>query len=131
MPVLTFSGDSCCVKTARILIATLATTLTLALGAVVALAAPGAVTKASSPQAGAAKAAYCPAGEKKRRQQEFKRAQAQLKAFQKGQLAARKQYFRTHPKAKDRVAFLKRQKAQEKAMKAIVKRKQREFAQCE
>ena len=84
---------------------------------VVAFAAPGALGHAASPSAGAARAVYCPPDEKKRRQ-------AALKTFVRKMVLARKRYFRTHPKAKDRVAFVKAQRRQLKAL-------QRALAQCD
>ncbi len=103
-------------KPVRIGIATGAAAAVLALGALVALAAPHALGNAASPQGGAARAVYCPPAEKKRRQDE-------LKAFQRTMTVARKKYFASHPKAKDRVAFVHAQQAQLHAL-------QRALAQC-
>jgi hypothetical protein len=100
----------------RIAFASLSVVLLLALGAVVALAAPAAVTKAASPNGGAAQAAYCPPGVRKQ-------LQATLAKFRKNMLAQRKAYFRTHPKGRDRAAFVKGQEAQLKTL-------QKKLARC-
>src|SRR4051812_28160359 len=98
----------------RLAIASAAVSAILAVGALVALSAPGAVTRAASPNGGAGQAVYCP--DKHARQ-------AQLAAFVRTMAAARKAYLKTHPKAKDRTAFLKAQQAQLHAL-------QRALAQC-
>jgi hypothetical protein len=90
------------VKIIRSLLAAASVAAILTLGAVVAFAAPGAVTRTASPSASAARAVYCPQQEKARRRQA-------LKTFEKQMLAQRKAYFKTHPKAKARTAFLKAQ----------------------
>jgi hypothetical protein len=105
------------VRLFRTLLAAASVAAILALGAVVALAAPGAVAKTASPSASAARAVYCPPEEKAQRKQE-------LKAFERQMLAKRKAYFRTHPKAKDRAAFVK-------AQNAMRNRLVRAFAACE
>src|SRR5207244_11719442 len=97
-------------------IAAAARPASLAGGARVALAAPKAVTQVANPRASAARAVYCPAGEKKRRQGE-------LTAFIRAMTAARKTYFASHPSAKDRTTFLHAQRAQLHAL-------QRALAQC-
>jgi hypothetical protein len=101
-------------KVVRLTIAVAAVTALLAVGALVALAAPNAVTRTANPKAGAARAVYCP--DKKQRQD-------QLNAFIRTMVAARKAYFRTHPKAKDRTAFLRAQQSQLHAL-------QRALGQC-
>src|SRR5207244_5430602 len=98
----------------RLTIAVAAVSALLTVGALVALAAPKAVTKAASPNANAARAVYCP--DKKQRQD-------QLSAFIRTMVAARKAYFKTHPKAKDRTAFPRAQQAQLHAL-------QRALGQC-
>jgi hypothetical protein len=86
----------------------------LAIGALVAVAAPGAVARAASPQGGAGHAVYCP--DKKARH-------ARLEAFIRTMQAARKQYFATHPSSAERKAFLRAQHSQLEALK-------RALAQC-
>ena len=108
--------DLCCVKTVRSMIVLLAVAAILAVGAVVAFAAPGSVSRAAALDGGAAKAVYCPPGEKKRRQ-------AAVTNYRKGMAAARARYFRTHGNAKDRQRFVNAQNAQLKAL-------QRRLAQC-
>lgn len=102
-------------KTARFLISTVAASLALAVVAVVAFAAPGAVGLAASPTAGAAQAVYCPPVELNRRKAVVKRYQRQL-------APARKAFFRKTRNAKKRKAFVKKQAAQLKALQRIVKR---------
>jgi hypothetical protein len=104
------------VQRLRIAVAALAAGAILAVGAVVAFAAPGSVGRAASPSGGAARAVYCPPREKARRK-------AALAKFRKGMVAARRRYFRTHPRASDRARFVKAQNAQLKAL-------QRKLAQC-
>ena len=58
-------------KLVRLSIAAAAISAILAIGSLVALAAPKALTAAASPQSGAARAVYCPKDEKKRRQSEL------------------------------------------------------------
>jgi hypothetical protein len=100
------------VKTVRSLIALLAVTAILAVGAVVAFAAPGAVGRAASLDGGAGLAAYCPKGEKARRNKA-------VTTYKKGMAAARAKYYKTHKRSKDRIAFVKRQNAQ---LAALVRR---------
>jgi hypothetical protein len=104
-------------KIIRALLAAASITAILALGAVVAFAAPSAVARTASPSASAAHAVYCPKEEKANRLQA-------LKAFNRTELAKRKAYFRTHPKAKARKAFVK---AQNTTHNRLV----RAFAACE
>lgn len=100
-------------QAARLLIATVATSLALAALAVVALAAPGAVGNVASPSAGAARAVYCPAGELSRRK-------AVVARYQRQMVAARKAYFRKTKSPKQRAAFVKKQTAQLKALQRAV-----------
>ena len=104
-------------KLLRVFVAAASITAILALGAVVAFAAPGAVARTASPSASAAHAVYCPPQEKARRHQT-------LKGFERQMKAQRKLFFRRHPKAKARVAFVK---AQNKMHNRLV----RSFAACE
>jgi hypothetical protein len=104
-------------KLLRGLLAAASITAILALGAVVAFAAPGAVARTASPSASAAHAVYCPPQEKNRRKQA-------LKAFERQMQTQRKAYFRTHPKTRDRTAFVK---AQNTTRNRLV----RAFAACE
>jgi hypothetical protein len=101
----------------RIALAVFSVAALLTLGAVVALAAPGALGNAASPKAGAGHLEYCPPAEKKRRQSDWKFAQSRA-------LAERKAYFAKHPKASDRTAFLHSQQARLKAL-------QQAFASCD
>jgi len=116
MPALSALGNLYYVKLVRLSIAAAAISAILAIGSLVALAAPKALTAAASPQSGAARAVYCPKDEKKRRQSE-------LNAFTRTMAAARKKYFASHPKAKARIAFLRTQQAQLHAL-------QRALGQC-
>jgi len=100
----------------RVAFASLSAVLLLALGAVVALAAPAAVTKAASPAGGAAQAVYCPAGVRKQ-------LKAAVDSFRKSMLAQRRAFFRTHPNGRQRAAFVKAQEAQLKAL-------QKKLARC-
>ena len=100
----------------RIAFASLSAVLLLALGAVVALAAPAAVTKAATPAGGAAQAVYCPPGVRKQ-------LKAAVATFRKNMLAQRKAYFRTHPSGRQRAAFVKGQEAQLKTL-------QKKLARC-
>jgi hypothetical protein len=98
----------------RLSIAAAAVSALLAIGALVAVAAPGAVTRAASPLAGAGHAVYCP--DKKARQ-------VRLSAFIRTMQAARKKYFATHPSSTQRTAFVKAQQSQLASL-------QRALAQC-
>lgn len=102
-------------KAARLLIATVAASLALAVLAVVALAAPGAIGNVASPSAGAAQAVYCPPAELNRRK-------AVVKRYQRQMAPARKAYFRKVRNAKKRKAFVSKQAAQLKALQLTVKR---------
>jgi hypothetical protein len=102
---------------ARIALAVLSVAALLTLGAVVALAAPGALGKAASPKAGAGRLEYCPPAEKTRRQGDLKFAQSRAATDKKA-------YFAKHPKASDRAAFVRAQQAHLKAL-------QQAFASCD
>jgi len=102
------------VKILRLSIAAAAVSALLAIGALVAVAAPGAVTRTASPLAGAGHAVYCP--DKKARQN-------RLNAFIRTMQTARKKFFASHPSAKQRTAFPKAQQAQLHAL-------QRALGQC-
>jgi hypothetical protein len=102
--------------TIRIAFASLSAVLLLGICAVVALAAPGAVTKAASPAGGAAHAVYCPTGMKKQ-------LKTQLAQFERGMAKQRAAFFRKHPSTRDRAAFVKAQVAQLKAL-------QKKLARC-
>jgi hypothetical protein len=101
----------------RIALAVISAAALLTLGAVVALAAPGAVSRTASPQAGAGRLEYCPPAEKARRQSDWKWAQGRA-------ATDRKAYFAKHPKASDRTAFVHAQQAHLKAL-------QQAFASCD
>jgi hypothetical protein len=96
------------VKVVRLSIATAAVSALLAIGALVALAAPGAVTRAATAQGGAGLAVYCP--NKQARQD-------QLNAFIRTKVAAAKKFFASHPSATDRKAFLQAQASQLAALR--------------
>ena len=100
----------------RIALAVIAVTAVLALGAVVAFAAPGALGRAVSPQAGAGRLEYCPQGQKQS-------LLAALKYAQSHAAAAKTAYFAKHHNAGDRAAFLRKQQANLKAL-------QRQYANC-
>jgi hypothetical protein len=104
-------------KLLRNLLAAASVSAIMAIGAVVAFAAPNSVANIASPSASAAHAVYCPPGEKAHRKQA-------LKAFERRMKLQRKAFFRTHPKAKARKAFVK---AQNKTRNRLV----RSFASCE
>lgn len=101
----------------RLTLASLAALAMAAIVAAVAFAAPGAVSRAASPSAGAATAVYCPAGERKARQQAlatYKRSMAQQRAA----------YNKKVKDKRKRAQFVKKQNAQLKAL-------QRQLNQCE
>lgn len=100
-------------KTARLLVAVASASLALAVLAVVALAAPGAIGNVASPNASAAGAVYCPAGELGRRK-------AMVERYQRQMVAAKKAYFKKTRSAKKRTAFVKKQTAQLKALQRTV-----------
>jgi len=102
--------------TVRIALAALAVVALLTLGAVVAFAAPDALGRAASPQAGAGRLEYCPPAEKARRLDALQWAQSHA-------AAAKKAYFAKHTGAADRAAFVRRQQANLKAL-------QRDYANC-
>ncbi len=101
-------------KPLRLALATSAAAALLAMGALVAFAAPSAVTRAASATGGAAHAVYCPDKAARR---------SRLAAFVRTMAAARKKFFQTHRSQKQRTAFLKAQQAQLSAL-------QRAVAQC-
>ena len=101
-------------KIVRLSIAAAAAATLLAIGALVAVAAPGAVTRTASPLAGAGHAVYCP--NKTARQH-------QLDAFTRTMQAARKKYYASHLSAKQRTAFLKAQQAQLHALQRALARR--------
>jgi hypothetical protein len=89
-------------KLVRTFLAAVSVTAVLALGVVVAFAAPGSVAQTASPSASAGRAVYCPPQEKDRRLQE-------RNGYKQGMAKAKAAYFKTHKKAKDRSAFTKAQ----------------------
>ena len=99
--------------TVRIALAVLAAVALLTLGAVVAIAAPGALRQAASPKAGAGRMEYCPPPEKNSRIADLKYVQAHA-------TAAREAYFAKHHKAKDRAAYVKAQQAHIKALQKAI-----------
>lgn len=77
----------------------------LALGAVVALAAPGALGRAASPENGAARAVYCSDAT-------VKQLQATVKAYAARIPRDRARYFRSHHSKKARARFARLQNGQ-------------------
>jgi hypothetical protein len=104
------------VKTLRLTIAVLAATVLVAVGAVVALAAPGSLGRAASPQGGAAHAAYCPSHLKL----QLKKIVA---AYTKRIAVDRSRYFRFHKSSAQRARFVKLQTQQLKTL-------QRKLGKC-
>ena len=102
------------VNVVRLLLASTSAALALAVLAVVAVAAPGAIADAASPNAGAATAQYCPPAEVARRK-------ALVKRYQRQMPAAKKAFFRKTRSAKARQSFVKKQTAQLKALQRAVK----------
>jgi len=100
----------------RISLAVFAAVALLTVGAVVALAAPGSLGRAASPEGGAAQAVYCPAGV-------VKQLKAGVNTYRKRMVADRTRYFRTHKKSKQRAAFVRLQTQQLKAL-------QKRLAKC-
>ena len=100
----------------RISLAVFAAVALLTTGAVVALAAPGSLGRAASPEGGAAQAVYCPAGV-------VKQLKAGVNTYRKRMVADRTRYFRTHKKSKQRAAFVRLQSQQLKAL-------QKRLAKC-
>ena len=100
-------------KAFRLLLACLSASVALAVLAVVAVAAPDAVSLAASPSAGAAAAQYCPPGELARRKAVVKRYVRQMPA-------AKRAYFRKTKSAKLRRAFVNKQAAQLRAVQRSV-----------
>jgi hypothetical protein len=97
------------------IVAVLAVGALLALGAVVAFAAPSALANVATPSAGAAQAEYCPPGELARRQ-------AALRNYNRQMAKAKARYFKLVKNKKKRAAFVKKQIAQQKALKRAVTR---------
>jgi hypothetical protein len=89
----------------RISLAVFAALALLTVGAVVALAAPGALGRAASPSGGAADAVYCPAGL-------VKQLKAGVNTYRKRMVADRTRYFRAHKSTKQRAAFVRLQSQQ-------------------
>jgi hypothetical protein len=88
----------------RNLLAAASVSAIMAIGAVVAFAAPNSVANTASPSASAAHAVYCPPEEKTRRAKE-------RDAFKKQMASKRASYFRQHKNRKARAAFTKTQAA--------------------
>ncbi len=101
----------------RLTLASLAALTLAAIVAAVALAAPGAIGRAASPNAGAATAVYCPAGERKARQNV-------LAKYVKTMAKVRAAYFKNVKDKKKRAQFVKKQQAQLKVL-------QKRLGQCE
>ena len=99
----------------RISLAVFAAVALLTVGAVVALAAPGSVGRAASPEGGAAQAVYCPTGL-------VKQLKAGINAYRKRMVSDRTRYFRTHKKTKQRAAFVRLQSEQLTALQKRLKK---------
>ena len=95
----------------RIAVAAVAVAALIAAALLTGLTASKALANAASASGGAARAVYCPPGDKKRRH-------AQLQAFEQSMQASRKAYFKTHPSASARKAFVHQQQAQHAALVA-------------
>jgi len=89
----------------RLLLAVLAATAVVVLGSLVATAAPSAL----SPTISAAQAEYCPPGEVRRRLRAYK-------AYTKQMSRQRYRYFQQTRNPRLRAAFVRKQKAQQKAL---------------
>jgi hypothetical protein len=95
----------------RIALAALAATAVLVLGSLVATAAPSAL----APTISAAKAEYCPPGELQRRLRAYK-------AFTKQMSRQRYRYFQQTKSPRLRAVFVRKQKAQQRALLRAVRR---------
>ena len=95
----------------RLVVAGLAAAAVLMLGALVAAAAPRAVV----PTASAVQAEYCPPGELQRRLRVYR-------AFTKQMSRQRYRYFRLTSSPRLRAAFVRKQKAQQRALRRAVLR---------
>lgn len=95
----------------RLVVAALAAAAVLVLGSLVATAAPRAVV----PTASAVQAEYCPPGELERRLRVYK-------AFTKQMSRQRYRYFRLTSSPRLRAAFVRKQKAQQRALRRAVLR---------
>ncbi|MEX2211731.1 MAG: hypothetical protein WD689_08225 [Gaiellaceae bacterium] len=95
----------------RLAVALAAACAVLALGALIVTAAPQALV----PQASAAQAEYCPPGELRRRFQAYKR-------FTKQMSQQRYRYFQLTRSARARAAFVRKQKAQQRALLRVLLR---------
>jgi hypothetical protein len=103
------------VKTLRISLAAIAAAALLSVGAVVAFAAPGSLGRAASPEGGAARAVYCPAGLKKQ-------LASSIAAYRKRMASDRTRYFRSHKSTKQRANFVRLQSQQLSALQKRLKR---------
>jgi hypothetical protein len=95
----------------RIALAVLAVAAVLVLGSLVATAAPGAL----APTISAAQAEYCPPGELQRRVRAYK-------AYTKQMSRQRYRYFQQTRSLRLRATFVRKQKAQQKALLRAVRR---------
>lgn len=95
----------------RLTVAALAVAAALVLGALVATSAPGALV----PRASAVTAEYCPPGELARRLRAYK-------AFTKQMSRQRYRYFRLTRSPRLRAVFVRKQKAQQRALRRAVLR---------
>ena len=111
MPPSVSGANLARMKALRLLIGVLAASAVVASLALVALAAPASVQRATAPQAAAA-AVYCPPGEKARRK-------AVAKRYQQKMPATRKAYFRRTRSVKLRKVFVQKQTAQLKALQRL------------
>ena len=95
----------------KALVAALAVAAALALGSLVATAAPSAL----APMISAAKAEYCPPGELQRRLRAYK-------AYTKQMSRQRYRYFQQTKSPRLRAVFVRKQKAQQKALLRALRR---------
>jgi hypothetical protein len=92
-------------KAARLALAAASVLALLALGSVVAFAAPGALGRAASPDAGAAHAVYCS-------DSTVRQLKATITAYRARIPRDRARYFKAHSAAKARARFVKLQSSQ-------------------
>lgn len=103
------------VRPIRIVLAVVSAAALVGIGAVVAVAAPGALGRAASPQGGAAQSVYCPP-------RLIRQLKASIAAYQKRILKDRARYFRTHKSAKQRARFVRLQRQQLQTLQRRLRR---------
>jgi hypothetical protein len=115
MPRVTVRGDLYLVKAARIVLAVVSAAALVGIGAVVALAAPGSLGRAASPQGGAAQSVYCPPRLKRQ-------LKSSIAAYQKRMLKDRARYFRAHRSPVQRAKFVRLQRKQLETLQRRLRR---------